>query len=779
MADLAAHFVNLPAEHVDAAIEHVQRVICIHLDLDRSTLWQRVEEDPDALRLTHFYQRAENLSVAEFPQRDLVPTETARTGSPAIQMQIDAKVLFPWMYEQVRNGKTVVLTSPDDFPEEAAQDKTTFIEYGCRATVAVPLLVGSEWLGCMTFAKITEARSWTNDIVRRFELIANILANALSRERIHDELVESRERLKLASDAGGAAWWILQVGNKQVVASAKIRELFQFGQEEKLDYDTFIERIHPDDREQVDGAVQRSIYSDEELSIEYRVLSADGNVRWICSRGRRAFDASGQTDRLMGISLDVSGHKAAEEEIRKAAMEWRTTFDSIPNPVMIVDLNSHIVRANAATNSFLAQSGGMIRENCFFLNRGECRRPNCPVRAAVVSKHHEETEVYDEKQQRWFRESVDPLLDGSQNVNRVVFSLNNITEQKEKEEKLRNSLAEIQSLKDRLQAESDYLRAEIKVAKPYGSITSESDAIRKVLHQVRQVAPTDATVLLYGETGVGKELFAEAIHGLSSRKSQVLIKVNCAALPAPLVESELFGREKGAYTGALSHQQGRFDLANHSSIFLDEIGELSLEVQAKLLRVLQEGQFERLGSPRTVKADVRLIAATNRDLAEEVRKGRFRQDLFYRLNVFPVYIPPLRERAADIPLLVWDFTEEFSQRMGKKITKIPKKTMESLQHYSWPGNVRELRNVIERSVIISTAETLRVSRLLEMQQATAPLTLADTDREHILRVLEKTMWHIKGPYGAAVKLGLKPSTLYTRMQKLGIPNRHQRDGMRT
>jgi formate hydrogenlyase transcriptional activator len=300
-----------------------------------------------------------------------------------------------------------------------------------------------------------------------------------------------------------------------------------------------------------------------------------------------------------------------------------------------------------------------------------------------------------------------------------------------------------------------------------------------VLQQVRQVAPTDSAVLVCGETGTGKELIAEAIHSLSPRKARPLVKVNCAALPSPLVESELFGREKGAYTGALAHQAGRFDLAGGSSIFLDEIGELSLEVQAKLLRVLQEGQFERLGSPRTIKVNVRLIAATNRDLAEDVRKGRFRQDLFYRINVFPIRIPPLRERVEDIPLLVWTFARELSARMGRKITRIPGKTMETLQHFSWPGNIRELRNVIERGIIISSGETLRIAPLDESQQDNQPVALAEHERQHILRILEMTQWHIKGTHGAAAKLGLKPSTLYTRMQKLSIPNRHQRDGIRT
>jgi formate hydrogenlyase transcriptional activator len=340
---------------------------------------------------------------------------------------------------------------------------------------------------------------------------------------------------------------------------------------------------------------------------------------------------------------------------------------------------------------------------------------------------------------------------------------------------LRQSLAENERLRERLQAERDYLKAEIKVTAASGEMIGRSRAIRQVLSQVEQVAQTDSSVLICGETGTGKELVAQAIHRLSSRQGHLMVKVNCAALPSALVESELFGREKGAFTGALTRQIGRFEVADGSTIFLDEISELSLEVQAKLLRVLQEGQFERLGSPKTIQVNVRVIAATNRDLTEELRSGRFRKDLFYRLNVFPIRVPPLRERAEDIPLLVWAFLKEFSSRMGKKITQVPRQTMEALQSHPWPGNVRELRNIIERAAIVTSGDTLRVPMFLDADLgAQQDQTLTSSEREHILESLKKTGWHIKGPRGAATMLGLNPSTLYSRMQKLGIPNRQQR-----
>jgi formate hydrogenlyase transcriptional activator len=350
--------------------------------------------------------------------------------------------------------------------------------------------------------------------------------------------------------------------------------------------------------------------------------------------------------------------------------------------------------------------------------------------------------------------------------------LRDITERRRGEEALRQSYAEIERLKDRLQAESEYLKAEIRVVHSQGEVTGQSAVIRKVLRLVEQVAPTDSSVLVRGETGTGKELVAQAIHRLSPRGRHVMVKVNCAALPSGLVESELFGREKGAFTGALARQVGRFEVADGSTIFLDEVGELPPDVQVKLLRVLQGGEFERLGSPRTVKVNVRLIAATNRDLAEDVRRGRFREDLYYRLNVFPIRMPPLRERVEDIPLLVWTFLEDLSARMGKKITQVPRATMEALQRHGWPGNVRELRNVIENGAIITSGDTLKIPMLDDAPSGAAlPKTLADVEREHIVRVLENTQGRVKGPKGAAAVLGLNPATLYSRMKKLGITPR--------
>ena len=367
------------------------------------------------------------------------------------------------------------------------------------------------------------------------------------------------------------------------------------------------------------------------------------------------------------------------------------------------------------------------------------------------------------------------IPDSKGNPELIVGIALDITSRKQMEEQLQARLQQIEELKLQLERENVYLREETKILSQSEHLVGESKALKGVLTLVRQVAPTSSTVLILGETGTGKELVAQAIHNLSQRKGRIMVKVNCASLPAALVESELFGREKGAYTGALTSQIGRFGLANGSTLFLDEIAELSLELQAKLLRVLQEGEFERLGCPKTVRVDVRVITASNRNVLEEVQKGKFREDLYYRLKVFPIEVPPLRKRPEDIPSLVWHFIEEFSEKMGKNIRRVSKETVEALQQYSWPGNVRELRNVIEQAFIMSDGDVLKI-RVPQGRSEAAVLTLKERDYQHILEALGKSQWHIKGPQGAARLLGLKPSTLYTKMNKLGIPSRRLKAG---
>jgi formate hydrogenlyase transcriptional activator len=330
---------------------------------------------------------------------------------------------------------------------------------------------------------------------------------------------------------------------------------------------------------------------------------------------------------------------------------------------------------------------------------------------------------------------------------------------------------EIEVLKDQLAEEKLYLQDEILADRNFGEIVGDSPGFRSVLEQVATVAPTDASVLILGETGTGKELIARAIHDLSGRRERTFVKLNCAAIPTGLLESELFGHEKGAFTGAIMQKAGRFELANKGTLFLDEIGDIPLELQPKLLRALQEHEFERLGGTRTIKVDVRLVAATNRDLAQMIAERQFRTDLYYRLNVFPISVPPLRERPDDIPKLVRYFTQKFARRMNKRVETISQETMDALVRYPWPGNVRELENLIERAIILTRGATLQIP-LTELRAAAtdtaSALTLEDAERDHIRRVLERSNGVVGGPNGAAAKLGMKRTTLQSKMKKLGM-----------
>jgi formate hydrogenlyase transcriptional activator len=358
-----------------------------------------------------------------------------------------------------------------------------------------------------------------------------------------------------------------------------------------------------------------------------------------------------------------------------------------------------------------------------------------------------------------------------------------VTEQQQSRKALENAFAEINTLKDQLFHENVALRQEIDEASMFDEIIGKSAALRKVLKEIEIVGPTESTVLIHGETGTGKELIARAIHDRSKRRENAFVKVNCAAIPTGLLESELFGHERGAFTGAIAQRIGRFELANHGTVFLDEIGEIPLELQPKLLRVLQEREFERLGSSRTMRTDARLIAATNQDLSLMVDTQKFRSDLFYRLNVFPILVPALRERPEDIPLLVRHFAELFSRRINKPITMISPETMGALMRYEWPGNVRELQNVIERAVILSSRGVLLVpatdlkspsegatksANHEEPARKQARAIVQSIDKEQVVQALRKTQGRVGGSDGAAARLGVKRTTLIAHMKRLGI-----------
>jgi PAS domain S-box-containing protein len=545
-------------------------------------------------------------------------------------------------------GKVVAYERVENMPDEAHVDKQTWIDWGIRSNLTIPILTKASLVHIISINSVQKERAWPEAYIPRLQLLGEILVNALERRDTEQALRDSEERVSLAASSGEAGIWVLDVGTRRLWATDKLRDIFHFAPDEVLSFDRFLDTVHPDDRQSAKETLSLCLRRRDLTRLEYRIVLPDGGVRWIVSRGRSYPATSLQPERVMGVSIDV-------------------------------------------------------------------------------------------------------------------------TQRKEMEERLRDQLEEIDRLKLELEQENVYLRQEIQLHQEHGEIVSVSQAMKRILAQVEQVAPTEAVVLLQGETGTGKELLARNIHRLSRRRDRPLVTVNCAALPPTLIESELFGREKGAYTGALTRMAGRFEVANRSTLFLDEIGELSIDLQAKLLRVLEEGRFERLGSSRSLKVDVRIIAATNRDLARAVAEDRFRADLFYRLNVFPIMIPPLRERIQDIPPLVWAFVRQNEKKLGKRVDRIPRRSMEALQHYAWPGNARELRNIVEHAMISGSGGTLHLQPPNPAPGASPTGDkLEEVERRHILSVLERTGWRVDGKNGAAEILGLKRTTLQAKIKKLGI-----------
>jgi PAS domain S-box-containing protein len=705
----------------------------------------------------------------------------------------------------------VIIQKMADLPPEASRDRESFGIYSAKSGAYVPLSVGEgPVFGLLGFAVVREERSWPESIVNGFKLVAQVFANALARKRTEQALLESESKLSMATNAAGAGLWNMELDTSLVWVTPITRDLFRFAPDEDLTYESFFKVIHPEDRELVHQAVQKAIQSGENLHCDYRVVLPDGSIRWVAARGQRHIASTGEPDRMMGVSIDITERKEAEE-----ALKDRLRFERLLSGLSARFVNMPPDRIDSEIEDGLRQilEFGHV-DRCALLrllpDKGTYRITHAassddvpPVPSGVELPRSLYPWAYEKLAEKHEVVSISRLddLPAEANVDRQtciergirsyvnipilvgasidVIYISSVKSERVWPEALFPRLQllgeifvyalQIKDLRQRLEQENIYLQEEIKLLIEHTNIVGQSVAMKKVLAQAEQVAKTDSTILLLGETGTGKDLLARAIHGMSLRKDRPLVTVNCASLPPTLIESELFGREKGAYTGALTRMVGRFEIADGSTIFLDEIGELPLDLQSKLLRVLENGTFERLGSTKPMHVNVRIIAATNRDIEQEVKDGKFRQDLFYRLNVFPIMIPPLRKRPEDVPLLVRAIVKEFQKKMGKDIESIPKKTMHALQSYSWPGNVRELRNVIEHAMIVSKRKILEVQVPKPSSTETnATDNLYDVERIHLVAVLERTGWRLAGPGGAAEVLGLKRTTLQAKMKKLGI-----------
>jgi formate hydrogenlyase transcriptional activator len=541
--------------------------------------------------------------------------------------------------------------------------------------------------------------------------------------------------------------------------------------------------VHPDDLPRVIAAWQHAVETGEPYEFEHRIRRADGVYRWFQLRGLPLLDIGGQIVRWYVLLTDIDARKQSEEKLRRSETDlleaqrlsrsgsWRHNLASGAFTV-----SPEVLRIRGVES---AEPLSHIDRMYAGIHPDDRSRVRATYEAAQKQKGEFDAEyriVLRDGAIKHLHTIGHPVLNEFGDVVEYIGTGIDITEQKEARAALEHAFEEIKRLKDRLQDENLALREEIDQASMFEEIVGASGALKTVLSHVAKVAPTDSTVLISGETGTGKELIARAIHKHSRRAERAFVSLNCAATPPSLIASELFGHEKGAFTGAVQQRRGRFELAHSGTIFLDEIGEIPMDTQIALLRVLQERQVERVGGSRSIPVDVRVIAATNRDLSEAIAAGRFRSDLFYRLNVFPIVVPPLRKRREDIPILIEYFVKRFAENMAKRIRRIDKRTLELCERYSWPGNIRELQNIVERSVILCSGDTFSIDEAWLSSQAPVrpdrsgplPDALLDQEKDMIEAALAKSKGKVAGPRGAAATLGIPPSTLESKIKQLKI-----------
>ena len=619
----------------------------------------------------------------------------------------------------------------------------------------------------LTDLQKTALRALSRQVVHQLELrqLRTLLSRSLDESRAKEEALRVSEQFKSRMIASSMdCIKVLDLNGRLLSMNAGGQTILEIPDLDALMNCPWVEFWHGRDRENAEAAIAMALQGEVGRFIGY-CPSWEGKPMWWDVIVNPILGQDGRPDLLLAVSRDVTKHRMAEEQ-------FRTLFESAPIGISINAPNGKFLKVNRSFQEILGYNEQELQQLTFKNVTFEEDLPeSLRLFGELVSGVRNQFQV--EKRYRtkseteiWANTRCASIRDDDGNFLFTFAMVEDITERKK-------ALFELQAFKNKLQVENIYLQEEIRIQNNFEQIVGVSTTMQKVFQSVERVAPTDSTVLITGETGTGKELVARAIHNRSSRRERALIIVNCAALPSGLIESELFGHEKGAFTGATARKKGKFELADAGSIFLDEVGELPLETQTKLLRVLQEQEFERLGASQTLNVNVRVIAATNRNLHEQVQAGAFRGDLYYRLNIFPISLPSLRERPEDIPLLISHFVQKFSNRMAKKIDRVSQEAQERLCSYSWPGNVRELANVLERAVILCDGGMLEADHLgitvLQSSPGNGPATrLQDFERKHILETLEKTRWVVGGSAGAAKLLGLNRTTLLAKMKKLGI-----------
>lgn len=748
VADIATDLAMTTPENLDKNIDDVLRRLCTFLGTERSFL-ARFSSNGKSLAITNYW-----------------PAEKYSSSSRVLQ--VDVAVDAPWAAEQIRNGESIV-ANPDftTLPPEAETLRKKLNKDGINSGVVVPMLVENTSLGMLGLDTIRTPRKYPPALVERLKTLADMIGSTLQRVRTQMHLQQHKHIIESTSSIISMVnrQYVYQhVNNACVEAFKKDRDQIVGHTAEDLLGKRLFNQVKP---------FYDHCFKGEEITYQsWMELPGQGN-RFMDVRYSPYINFDGKISAVVASIHDITQAKQLEEKLQESEGIFREFAENIPAVVYLKDDKDRHVYVNhkgaAATLLTPHEIIGKTTE-CIWPKKlaEKLIKTDRQVLSGKSSKITVEWQNTDKGDRRWYQDIKFPIIfdSGKKLLGGIAID---ITQLKKKEEDLKHSYREIKKLKNRLEQDNQYLRSEYELTHGHEDIVGESSVIKQVKEDIEQVAPSNATVLITGETGTGKELVAHSIHKYSQRSNKSLIKLNCAALPPTLIEAELFGREKGAYTGALTKQIGRFELADGATIFLDEIGDLPLELQGKILRVLESGEFERLGGHKPLKTDARVIAATNKNLADEVSSGRFREDLFYRLNVFPIHVPPLRERKQDIAMLVWYFLQELSSGMGKTINNVSQSTMDKLQSYPWPGNVRELKNVIERGLIVSGNGTLQIDiSTNEPQPSEELLSLEEVNKRHIITVLEKTGWKVRGKNGAAEILIINPQTLESRMKKLGI-----------
>jgi PAS domain S-box-containing protein len=670
------------------------------------------------------------------------------------------------------------------WPDEA---RALALSHGFCAAWSEPLISkDGEVLGtfCLSYAEPRIPNSRDLELIQAAGHIA-LVAIELERSRLAlknavVEIRNSENKLRTIIDTIPGFVCTLSAAGEVELVNRQVLEYFGKTMEELKNWATS-NVVHPDDLPRAVDAWKHSIETGQPYDLELRQRRADGVYRWFQSRALPMRDTEGRITGWHMLLTDIDDRKRAEEALRLNEQDLRLIVDSIPGFVSTANAAGEIELVN---RQVLEYFGMTIEELKNWTTSDNIHPDDLHSMVDAWRRAIETGQPFDFEQRsrgpdgvwRWFHDRSLPQRDAEGRVIRWYNLSTDIDDRKRAEAELEKAFEEIKRLKDRLHDENVVLREQIDQAFMFEEIVGSSPALKTVLSSIVKVAPTDSTVLITGETGTGKELIARAIHKGSQRAGQAFVSVNCSAIPSSLIASELFGHEKGAFTGALQRHQGRFELAHSGTIFLDEIGELPAETQIALLRVLQERQFERVGSSRVIHTDVRIIAATNRDLSAAIAAGAFRTDLFYRLNVFPIRVPPLRERKEDIPMLVEYFVRRYAEKAGKQISKIDKNTLKLCQSYLWPGNIRELQNIVERSVILCAGDTFWIDEAwLSKQNEPRPKpsgaltkTVQGYEKELIEAALAESNGKVAGPNGAAAKLGIPRSTLDLKIKQLNI-----------